>query len=69
MIKRLIALATASSLSTPVFGGTYEAICSYYSAYQPCRITIGVDNVRKPSTDYLYVDRITEGFKGLRGLW
>ena len=65
MIKRLIALATASSLSTPVFGGTYEAICSYYSAYQPCRITIGVDNVEgNLPTDYLYVDR--DNFRDLR---
>ena len=65
MIKRLIAFATASTLSTPALGGTYEAICSYYSAYQPCRITVGVDNVEgNLPTDYLYIDR--DNFRDLR---
>ena len=54
-----------SSFATPALGGTYEAICSYYSAYQPCRITVGVDNVEgNLPTDYLYIDR--DNFTDLR---
>lgn len=65
MYRKILGLVLISSFASPALGGTYEAICSFYSAYQPCRITIGVDNVEgNLPTDYLYIDR--DNFKDLR---
>ena len=65
MHRKILGLLLISSLATPALGGTYEAVCSYYSSYQPCRITVGVDNVEgNLPTDYLYIDR--DNFKDLR---
>ena len=38
--------------------GTHKAICSYYSSYAPCSVTISTTHIESNlPTDYLYVDK------------
>ena len=44
-------------LPRKVQGGTHKAICSFYTDYQPCRVTISDTHIEANlPTDYLYVD-------------
>ena len=46
-----------SSLLNSVHAGTHQAECSFYTNYQPCRITISNTHIEgNLPTDYLYVD-------------
>ncbi len=41
-----------------LYAGTHKAICSYYSSYSPCRVTISTTHIESNlPTDYLYVDK------------
>jgi len=41
-----------------LYAGTHKAICSYYSSYAPCRVTISTTHIESNlPTDYLYVDK------------
>lgn len=41
-----------------LYAGTHQAICSYYSSYSPCRVTISSTHIESNlPTDYLYVDK------------
>jgi len=58
MLRRILGLLLISTFATPALGETYEAVCSYYSAYQPCRINIGIGFLEgNLPTDYLYINR------------
>ncbi len=55
----LIAISglSAANFLEPSFGGTHQAICSFYTSYQPCRITISNMHIEgNLPKDYLYVD-------------
>ena len=46
-----------ASLLNSSYAGTHQASCSFYTNYQPCRITISNTHIEgNLPTDYLYVD-------------
>ena len=54
LISSYIAIASIYNSS---YAGTHQAVCSFYTSYQPCRITISTTHIEgNLPTDYLYVD-------------
>ena len=46
-----------ASLLNSSYAGTHQAVCSFYTNYQPCRVTISNTHIEANlPTDYLYVD-------------
>ena len=44
-------------LANPALAGTHRAICSYYTRYEPCTVTVGVNQVEANlPTDFLSID-------------
>ncbi len=64
MPSKNLAISSFISLSLLSFGvplpssaGTHKAICSFYTDYHPCRVTISESHIEANlPTDYLYVD-------------
>ena len=47
-----------TNLLNSSYAGTHAAVCSFYTDYQPCRITISNTHIEgNLPTDYLYVDK------------
>ena len=47
-----------TSLFNASHSGTHQAVCSFYTNYQPCRVTISKTHIEgNLPTDYLYVDK------------
>lgn len=52
-----ISLVANSFISNIAFAGTYNAVCSYYSRYEPCTVSITGSTVQANlPTDYLDLD-------------
>jgi len=46
-----------AGLAAPAMAGTHRAICSYYTRYEPCTVTVGVNQVEANlPTDFLSID-------------
>ena len=59
-IDALIASLTIGGLGLgqAASAGTHKAICSYYTRYEPCRVTVSMNQVEANlPTDFLSVDR------------
>lgn len=62
----LLSYAISASLAAPMLAtapaalaGTHKAICSYYTRYEPCTVTVSASQVEANlPTDFLSVDRV-----------
>ena len=52
----MTSISIISSLQ-PLFAGSHQAVCAYYSGYAPCRVIVSSTHIESNlPTDYLYVD-------------